>query len=95
VSLTYSGWGTFTIPISIYFKPESGRADEPIHLDHELVFEEGEHFKTVSVKFKKKYLKNLLSKNYNPFEIKRLQMMEQKAKDGIKKLMRAYETVPL
>ena len=52
------GWGTFEIPVTIYFRRDTGRR-EPLKLEHMLSFEGKGKYQTISVSFDKDKLAQL------------------------------------
>ena len=54
--LTYNGWGTFDIPMTLYWTKESGLKGH-LEVDHYLFFDGPGKWKTVKVQFSRTKLK--------------------------------------
>ena len=63
ISISYKGWGWFTMPITITFRPELGI--EPIVVDHDLHFDGAGSWKTISITINEERLKRVVNNEYH------------------------------
>mmetsp|Transcript_32792 Transcript_32792/g.50058 ORF Transcript_32792/g.50058 Transcript_32792/m.50058 type:complete len:89 (+) Transcript_32792:960-1226(+) len=59
--MTFNGWGTFTVPMTIYWKRETG-IKEPLELEHYLCFEGSGKWRSVNVPISKNKLNAIKSR---------------------------------
>ena len=59
ITLSYTTWGYFEMPITITFLPQL--EIDPITIDHEICFENGGEWKTISISISEEKLKNIIN----------------------------------
>ena len=57
--MTFRGWGTFSIPVTIHFRRATGLNPRTMELEHMLCFDGNGKWKTIAITLPKSHAKKL------------------------------------